>query len=140
MADPADGFTWTSNKTHLCYEHENEQHCGERDGCNGLLLPLVFEESWNPAFRAIVYLIGLLYSFLGVSIVADIFMCAIEKITSKTKQITIPRGPDDANDVIEVPVWNGTVANLTLMALGSSAPGVETNLFFLPKGYYVFNL
>ena len=99
---------------------------------------MVFEESWNPAFRAIVYLIGLLYSFLGVSIVADIFMCAIEKITSKTKQITIPRGPDDANDVIEVPVWNGTVANLTLMALGSSAPGVETNLFFLPKGCYIF--
>jgi len=124
MADPADGFTWTSNKTHLCYEHENEVHCGERDGCNGLLLPLVFEESWNPAFRAIVYLVGLLYSFLGVSIVADIFMCAIEKITSKTKQITIPRGPDDANDVIEVPVWNGTVANLTLMALGSSAPEI----------------
>ena len=27
-------------------------------------------------------------------------------------------------EVIEVPVWNGTVANLTLMALGSSAPEI----------------
>ena len=26
--------------------------------------------------------------------------------------------------MIEVPVWNGTVANLTLMALGSSAPEI----------------
>lgn len=45
-------------------------------------------------------------------------MCAIEKITSATKKIRIagPGGEDD--DIIEVPIWNGTVANLTLMALG----------------------
>ncbi len=58
------------------------------------------------------------FSFLGISIIADIFMCAIEKITSATKKIRIagPGGEDD--DIIEVPIWNGTVANLTLMALG----------------------
>ncbi|XP_023323081.1 sodium/calcium exchanger 1 isoform X2 [Eurytemora carolleeae] len=51
-------------------------------------------------------------------------MCAIEKITSATKKIRIagPGGEDD--DIIEVPIWNGTVANLTLMALGSSAPEI----------------
>ena len=59
-------------------------------------------------------------SFLGVSIVADIFMCAIEKITSKTKKIHIAGSGDDEEEVIEVPVWNGTVANLTLMALGKT--------------------
>ena len=57
-------------------------------------------------------------SFLGISIIADIFMCAIEKITSKTRKIHIATGEDGQPDVIEVPVWNGTVANLTLMALG----------------------
>ena len=46
-------------------------------------------------------------------------MCAIEKITSKTKQIKLAMG-DGEEDVIEVPVWNGTVANLTLMALGKN--------------------
>jgi solute carrier family 8 (sodium/calcium exchanger) len=69
--------------------------------------------------------VGLLYSFLGVSIAADIFMAAIEKITSKTKKIYLPSsGNDDGPQAIEVPVWNGTVANLTLMALGSSAPEI----------------
>ena len=49
---------------------------------------------------------------------SDLFMSAIEKITSKTKQIHIAAGGEKSSDVIEVPAWNGTVANLTLMALG----------------------
>ena len=52
------------------------------------------------------------------------FMSAIEKITAKTKQIHIASSDEDGQEVIEVPVWNGTVANLTLMALGSSAPEI----------------
>ena len=59
------------------------------------------------------------FSFFGISIVADIFMCAIEKITSKTKRIHIATAGGGDPDIIEVPVWNGTVANLTLMALGN---------------------
>ena len=47
-------------------------------------------------------------------------MSAIEKITSKTKEIHIAGSdPNAPADVIEVPVWNDTVANLTLMALGN---------------------
>ena len=56
--------------------------------------------------------------FLGISIVADKFMEAIGVITSSEKQITI------ADQKITVLVWNETVANLTLMALGSSAPEI----------------
>ena len=65
-----------------------------------------------------------LNSFLGISIISDMFMSAIEKITAKTKQIHIASSDEDGQEVIEVPVWNGTVANLTLMALGSSAPEI----------------
>lgn len=91
----------------------------------GLLLPLVNEYTWSPGARAFIYILGLLWSFLGVSIIADIFMGAIEKITSKTQKVKIsdPKA-DDGYSEIEVIVWNGTVANLTLMALGSSAPEI----------------
>lgn len=122
---------WTSNKTQICYEGENnEAWCGNKDKCStlGLILPIFSEETWPTALRGTLYLIGLLYSFLGVSIVADIFMCAIEKITSKTKQIHFATPKGDSPEVIEVPVWNGTVANLTLMALGSSAPEILLNV------------
>ena len=69
-------------------------------------------------------MIGLLYSFLGVFIVADIFMCSIDSITSTTKKVTIS-GANGEQEEIEVPVWNGTVANLILMSLGPrSAPEI----------------
>ena len=41
-------------------------------------------------------------SFLGISIISDIFMCAIEKITSKTTEIQIAGDADSPSDVIEV--------------------------------------
>ena len=47
-----------------------------------------------------MYLGGLLYLFLGIAIIADIFMCAIEKITSKTTKIKYP-DPNDPNNLIE---------------------------------------
>lgn len=96
---------------------------------DGLLIPALTPSSW----AAVLYLAGLLYCFLGIAIGADVFMCAIERITSVTRKVRISKTDpenlhaDDMSDVVtykEVPVWNPTVANLTLMALGSSAPEI----------------
>ena len=65
----------------------------------------------------------LLYLFLGISIVADIFMEAIEVICSNTEAVEVV-DPEGKKYIYEVPIWNATVANLTLMALGSSAPEI----------------
>ncbi|KAL5255232.1 hypothetical protein ACHWQZ_G014602 [Mnemiopsis leidyi] len=103
-----------------------------------MILPLfeASESQWNRYGRAVAYLIGLCYMFLGVNIIADVFMASIEVITSKTKKIKIAtanangdNGDDSPNsaphfDTIEVKIWNDTVSNLTLMALGSSAPEI----------------
>jgi len=90
-----------------------------------LLLPLVSEYTWSVEGRALLYLIGLLWIFLAVAIIADVFMCSIERITSKTTTVRIP-DPDAENGVreVEVFVWNNTVANLSLLALGTSAPEI----------------
>ncbi|KAM3869554.1 sodium/calcium exchanger 2a isoform 2-T2 [Diretmus argenteus] len=61
--------------------------------------------------------------FLGVSIVADRFMASIEVITSQEKEVTITK-PNGETSVTTVRIWNETVSNLTLMALGSSAPEI----------------
>ena len=91
----------------------------------GLILPLVNEYTWPLAFRGFLYCLGLLWSFLGVAIIADVFMCSIEKITSKTRTLKVANQESDKGfEEIEVKVWNDTVANLTLMALGSSAPEI----------------
>ncbi|XP_053297519.1 solute carrier family 8 member 4a isoform X8 [Pleuronectes platessa] len=61
--------------------------------------------------------------FLGMSIIADRFMSSIEVITSQEKEITIKK-PNGEITKTTVRVWNETVSNLTLMALGSSAPEI----------------
>nr|XP_017036712.1 sodium/calcium exchanger 3 isoform X2 [Drosophila kikkawai] len=93
----------------------------------GLVLPL-----WLPQrnisvgdrlLRGFAYFLLLIYLFVGVSIIADRFMAAIEAITSIERTVTV-RGPHNEKQVMHVRIWNETVANLTLMALGSSAPEI----------------
>ena len=64
----------------------------------------------------------LAWVFMGVALGADAFMTSIETITSQTKVTTVTiRGHKKR---FHTRVWNDTVANLTLMALGSSAPEI----------------
>lgn len=98
---------------------------------NGIMIPM-----WTPAdnistgdkaARAIVYFLTLGYLFLGVSIIADRFMASIEVITSKEREIIVKR-PNGEIMKVSVKVWNETVSNLTLMALGSSAPEIMLSI------------
>ena len=86
-------YKWTAGLA----ENAQEQSCHPMHPCSddGLLLPFFFEDTWSVGFRILIYLVGLLYSFLGVAIVADIFMCAIEKITSKTKKVYLSSTTSD---------------------------------------------
>ncbi|XP_069123954.1 sodium/calcium exchanger 1-like [Argopecten irradians] len=91
----------------------------------GILLPVINEFTWSYDTRAALYFIAMLWCFLGVSIIADIFMCAIERITSKTTKVRIPdEGMPEGYRELNVKVWNDTVANLSLLALGTSAPEI----------------
>lgn len=102
------------------------QHQGPQCA-DGLMIPM-----WRPyhnlsigdrVARGLVYFIAMCYLFVGVSIVADRFMAAIEVITSKEKEIKVKKANGETQIVV-VRVWNETVANLSLMALGSSAPEI----------------
>ncbi|KAF0030236.1 hypothetical protein F2P81_016967 [Scophthalmus maximus] len=104
-----------------------KEKCEEATVCRpGILLPV-----WQPnrpgigdqVARAVVYFVSLMYMFLGVSIIADRFMASIEVITSQEKEVTITM-PNGETSVATVRIWNETVSNLTLMALGSSAPEI----------------
>ncbi len=87
-------------------------------GCKpGVILPV-----WQPiddlttgdvVARAIIYALSLAYLFLGVSIIADRFMAAIEVITSQEKEIRIVDSEGN-KQVVMVRYWNETVSNLTV--------------------------
>lgn len=96
--------------------------------CQEGLMLSVWQPQENISFgerfkRGTVYFLMLAYLFIGVSIVSDRFMAAIEVITSKEKEVKV-RKKDGETQIVVVRVWNETVANLTLMALGSSAPEI----------------
>ncbi|KOX71026.1 Sodium/calcium exchanger 3 [Melipona quadrifasciata] len=124
------GADLTENERENLRERESERKMPGNYSARcepGLMVPL-----WKPEenlylsdviFRGFVYFLLLLYLFIGVSIISDRFMAAIEVITSKEKELVVRRQGKEPQIVV-VRVWNETVANLTLMALGSSAPEI----------------
>jgi len=80
--------------------------------------------SW---FLSTFYCICLCYIFVGISIISDIFMDSINVITAATIVVS-ERTAEGVLQKRQVNLWNPTVANLTLMALGSSAPEIMLNV------------
>ncbi|CAE8613830.1 unnamed protein product, partial [Polarella glacialis] len=89
------------------------------------ILPLGgdWEKRWPSGLRIFIYLFGVLWTFLGVGTVCDEFMAGIEAITSREKAVWMP-ARNGVRNKVHVKVWNATLANLSLMALGSSAPEI----------------
>ena len=77
----------------------------------------------NKWFLVVLYGGILFYIFLGIAIISDIFMESIEEITAQTN-LKVEVDSFGKEEIVEETVWNATVANLTLMALGSSAPEI----------------
>ncbi|KJH46122.1 Sodium/calcium exchanger protein [Dictyocaulus viviparus] len=88
-----------------------------------ILRPFMDLTPGDKILRGLIYFVVIAYCFLGVSIVADRFMSSIEVITSMERKIVVKRPGLDPIEV-QVRIWNDTVSNLTLMALGSSAPEI----------------
>lgn len=109
---------------------KNDSCTGTYECKAGVILPIWYPE--NPSLgdkiaRVIVYFVAMIYMFLGVSIIADRFMSSIEVITSQEREITMKK-PNGETTTTTIRVWNETVSNLTLMALGSSAPEILLSL------------
>lgn len=93
----------------------NETLCNEA----GIWIPFIDESQIPLAVRAFLYLMGLLVVFFGIALASDLLMCSIGRITTQT---IIRR--NSTGNLVEEHLWNPTVANLTLLALGTSAPEI----------------
>ena len=68
--------------------------------------------------------------FLGVAIISDIFMSAIERVTSKKMR----KFNMNTNRYVTIIVWNPIIANFSLMALSSSVPEILLSVIELLSG------
>lgn len=113
------------------YDYNEYENDTEDTVCEpGLLLPAWKQHgvmsSGDRLARGLVYLLAILYLFVGVFVISKKFVRSIEVITSKVKNKNVstddrPNGDTESAPDIE---WNETVANLTLRAMGLSAPGI----------------
>lgn len=86
----------------------------------GLFMPFVNEYAWSTGTRAILYLFGLIWSFLGLLTFGDTLIQGVEAITSQTKLIKFPKENSETGySVGVVPFWNTTIVNYALIAIGS---------------------
>ncbi|XP_076067558.1 sodium/calcium exchanger Calx-like isoform X2 [Oratosquilla oratoria] len=70
---------------------------------------------------ALIYFVSLVYCFLGLAVISDDFMCSVDKIISFSRKVYHTTTNGDKPQVIKVPFWSNTVANLTLVALSCCA-------------------
>merc|ERR1719215_1713921 len=91
-----------------------------------------WELSWPSWVKVVLYFCGLIWAFMGVQLVCDQFMAAIEEITSHERIVWIEVNKG-ARRKFHIKTWNNTMANLSLMALGSSAPEILLSATELPS-------
>ena len=90
MAFAYNNVTYKITEDEMCEDDLSKVvECGDDVCCpgqSGLIMPFFgpAEQCWPTALRATLYMIGMLWCFLGVAIVADLFMAAIGEITSAT--------------------------------------------------------
>jgi len=66
----------------------------------------------------------MVYLFIGIAVVSDILMDAIRKITSATRLVEVKEADSNKTMMIDVPVWNSRLVNLSLLAIGSALPEI----------------
>lgn len=104
-------------------EDEGPRVC-ERGG-GGWFVPLIeSEHDWPVSVRAVLYALAMVYLFLGMNITCDAFMDAISTITARK----IRKKNTETGRTVTHLLWNDTIANLTLLALGSSAPEIMLSI------------
>lgn len=91
----------------------------------GELVLSPIEMSSNDIVLAILYSLALVYCFLGLSAITARFFRGMENIVQQTRGVSF-QDPDTGRQVVKQQrVWNYAVADITLLAFGTSFPQIS---------------
>ena len=114
--------SYSSSYTYIFGRGQIVEYADDEDFCQSYVL-IPGASLINRGWLIVVYLFALAYLFLGLSIAADKLMSGLEVIISYSKTVTY-EDEDGVSRTANVSIWNPTLANLTMMALGSSIPEI----------------
>ncbi|XP_068660454.1 magnesium/proton exchanger [Aristolochia californica] len=83
------------------------------------------ETSLGNGFRAFLYLLGLAYCFIGLSAITARFFRSMEQVVKHTRQIVEKDPLTNAELIRHEKIWNYTIADITLLAFGTSFPQIS---------------
>lgn len=83
------------------------------------------ENALSDGFRAFLYFLGLGYCFIGLSAITDRFFRSMENVVKHTRTV-VEIDPLTNTEVVRYEkVWNYTIADITLLAFGTSFPQIS---------------
>ncbi|XP_057963900.1 magnesium/proton exchanger isoform X2 [Malania oleifera] len=83
------------------------------------------ETDLGDALRAILYFLGIAYCFIGLSAITARFFRSMENVVKHTRKV-VETDPCTNTKIIRYEkVWNYTIADITLLAFGTSFPQIS---------------
>lgn len=83
------------------------------------------ETSLGDGFRAFLYFLALAYCFLGLSAITARFFKSMEHVVQQTRMVVEIHPATNTKIVKHEKVWNFTIADITLLAFGTSFPQIS---------------
>ncbi|KAA8549155.1 hypothetical protein F0562_000839 [Nyssa sinensis] len=83
------------------------------------------ETSLGNGLRAFLYFLGLAYCFIGLSAITARFFRSMENVVKHTRTVVEIDPCTNAEFVRHEKVWNYTIADITLLAFGTSFPQIS---------------
>ncbi|KAF8006741.1 hypothetical protein BT93_K0905 [Corymbia citriodora subsp. variegata] len=83
------------------------------------------ETALGDALRTFLYFLGLAYCFIGLSAITERFFCSMENVVKQTREVVEVDPHTNSKVVGREKVWNYTIADITLLAFGTSFPQIS---------------
>lgn len=111
----------------LVTQHNNASTFGIKGNCTRYVL-FSGEKNWKYEGRAFLYAIVLLYFFVGMAAITAIFMKSVETIVRQTRRVKWTNPVTQVSVIRSERIWNSSLADITLLALGTSAPPLAISI------------
>ncbi|XP_058225947.1 magnesium/proton exchanger isoform X1 [Rhododendron vialii] len=83
------------------------------------------ETALGDGFRAFLYFLGLAYCFIGLSAITARFFRSMEAVVKHSRTVVEIDPLTNSEEVRQEKVWNYTIADITLLAFGTSFPQIS---------------